>query len=98
MRKKPEESAALETRAHTGVPPVRPGRWEFTRTGASWAWRQLDADETIKDASNAHADLGAALTEAISRGFNPAMDDWIVQSRERITRYSPGKPAVTAPR
>ena len=69
--------------------------WEFTSDGASWSWRCLDADGTIVVVSQAPADFGRAMSDAISRGFDPAVHHWLVRGRESVTQYSPGKPAVT---
>jgi hypothetical protein len=59
-----------------------------------WTWSLLAADGTIDAISGNLADYGATIHDAVTHGFRPTEDHWIVQSVYYTTHYERGKRAV----
>src|SRR6185436_14684587 len=74
----------------------RARHWEFQRHRAAWSWRRMGINDVIEATSESGFTFGAALKDAMSHGFNPKTDSWVVRSRESVTHLSPtGHPVTT---
>ena len=56
----------------------------------------MGINDVIEATSESGFTFGAALKDAMSHGFNPKTDSWVVRSRESVTHFSPtGHPVTT---
>src|SRR5687767_13991117 len=80
--------------AHTG----QPVHWEFVlHQGAEreWSWRRVGVDGAIEHKSKPHSTYGLAVEDAISSGFRPQEQHWLVTSKEWTTHFEPDESPVS---
>ena len=77
-------------------------RWIFledrTQYPTRWSWRQLGADGRIERQSEDFDGYGMAVRNAISHGFHPKIDHWIIESGHSLVHCQDGKDAVLIPK
>ena len=77
-------------------------RWVFledrTQFPTRWSWRQLGADGRIEKQSEDFHGYGLAVRNAISHGFHPKNDHWIIESAHSLVHHQHGKDAVLVPK
>lgn len=65
-------------------------RWHFVEIDRRWTWRLVTAQGAVLATSNPCEDYGAAVTDALRNGFQPAIHYWHVITANGITRFEPG--------
>lgn len=77
-------------------------RWRFTEytkeAPARWTWRLLSPDGSIEQQSGEFENYGAAVRDAIIRGFRPTQDHWIIESTHALVHYEHGKHSIVVPK
>jgi hypothetical protein len=75
-------------------------RWILTKRPdpSRWTWRLLNVDGSIEQQSGEFEDYGAAVHDAILRGFNPRQDHWVIETKHTVVHYAYGKSNVTVPK
>ena len=70
--------------------------WWFKEDASSrqWTWRTMAADGTIIEQSEAFANYGKAVMDALAHGFQPTGDDWAIETAHGIDRFKHGQEGV----
>jgi hypothetical protein len=70
--------------------PPQTAHWEFVLAeDQTWTWCRMDGSEPCT--SVPFAEYGAVIENAISHGFNPTSQNWLVKSDGRTTHFRPGQ-------
>jgi hypothetical protein len=68
-------------------------QWQFIAhhdgVRESWSWRRLVIDGAVEATSERHTDFGKAVLDAVTNGFKPRTQGYVVISREWVTHYQP---------
>ena len=76
-----------------------PARWIFERLANDrWRWQFVRTDRYPIRSPVTHPGLSAAISDAMSSGFSPNNDRWMVDDRSYTTHYEPGKNPETIPK
>ena len=74
-------------------------RWHFTehdkRPPVWWTWRVCSPDGKIEHVSDAFRSYGAAVADAISNGFRPRDDQWVVETSQALVHVGRGEHSVS---
>ena len=73
--------------------------WAFVRHAESgdWTWREMSIDGSIARISSPLWDFGATISDAITHGFRPKEDHWVVTNRTGTTHFDPGSTPIAIP-
>jgi hypothetical protein len=88
---------------YRGTPPHRRSVqpvWRFVENGElgrqRWTWRRkMTVDGAIEAASRDFPSYAAAVMDAVSKGFRPKSEPYLVESLGRLIRFEPGRRPVT---
>ena len=72
-------------------------RWDFIHGSASWIWRRVGPEGAVLPSSTG-ATFGAAVGAAVTRGFQPDRDHWLVEDGDSVTYFPPDREPQTIPR
>jgi hypothetical protein len=79
-----------------------PYTWEFIEGRDSprhtWHWRRLRGDGTQEKLSEAFDDYGLVIKDAVTNGFKPSRQPWVVITPRSITHFTSGHQPITEPR
>jgi hypothetical protein len=71
-------------------------RWNFIhQADGNWIWQRTRAGEAEDWISEAHADFGKLLADAIRHGFVPEGQFWAVTQKRWSTHFAPGAAPTT---
>ena len=73
-----------------------PAIWTFVGPFEDRTWRANRVDGQIKT-FGPFANLSEAKAKAVSEGFRPTSQYWVVETNGRATHYRPGKTPVNLP-
>ena len=73
--------------------------WHFIiHPNDCWSWQRLNEDGSLDRMSAVTGDFGKLMSDALSHGFQPDRDRWVVWDRMWRTYYAPGVEPILVPR
>jgi hypothetical protein len=77
-------------------------RWQFTEhdqhTRVWWTWQMVTSEGGTEKALDGFRSYGEAVADAISKGFHPRHDDWVVESMRTVVHFERGSAAARLPK
>jgi hypothetical protein len=105
MRNAPRGTAQMARRAGTpaGVMKTERAAWTFLQGGElgrqKWTWRRMKDDGVIETSPSEYPSYAAAVMNAVSQGFRPKSEPYLVESLGRLIRFDPARrPQTLTPR